>query len=164
MCRHYLAPQLASISLDQSLLDSPNQSSQFPRPPQDRPAPSPKMPPPSDPNINSTSQGPPTPKSEYGKTDDTCFFLVMVLNLRLHEFSEYCTFYRIGSEQPERGPNNWEYRWRWERSSRSCRLLGGTIRIRARQQGLASVSIALLVTLSLIVTKVLKRVSILQYG
>ncbi|CAG7730040.1 unnamed protein product [Allacma fusca] len=68
VCRHYLAPQLASISLDQSLLDSPNQSSsQFPRPPQERPTPSPKMPPPSsDPSSNpSSAQGPTTPKNEY---------------------------------------------------------------------------------------------------
>ncbi|ODN04072.1 Mediator of RNA polymerase II transcription subunit 13 [Orchesella cincta] len=66
VCKHFLAHKLSTISLDQSLFDASyhNQNSQSRVYSQDRPTPSPKMPPPgTEPGM--MPQGPPTPKTEY---------------------------------------------------------------------------------------------------
>ncbi|XP_035704664.1 mediator of RNA polymerase II transcription subunit 13-like isoform X3 [Folsomia candida] len=64
VCRHYLVPQLLSISLDQSLFASHNQKSSH-----EKSSSSPKVPQPT-PTIDVTgsTQGPPTPKQEPGTT------------------------------------------------------------------------------------------------
>lgn len=67
VCKYFLARKLSTISLDHSLFDTSNSNHTTPSRvfSQERPAPSPKMPPPSmEPGL--MSQGPPTPKSEYG--------------------------------------------------------------------------------------------------